>query len=231
MRGVIFDLDGTLIDSIPDVVGSLNAVLRSAGRREISVAEGRLMVGGGAEPLLDRAFRATGDPANGAEIGAGVAAFLEEYKSRPALETTIYPGAEAALDELASAGYALGICTNKPHQMALTVLDALNLTDRFACSIGKGAFDYHKPDRRHYDAVATGMGIEARETVYIGDSSTDVETARAANVPVVVVTFGYNAAPVETLGADRLIDSFSELSAAIGSITEATLPQPSGGGR
>jgi phosphoglycolate phosphatase len=224
MRGVIFDLDGTLVDSLPDVVGSLNAVLRAAGRREVALAEGRAMVGGGAEPLIERAWRATGAAATPAQIDAGVSAFLEEYRARPALETVIFDGALDALDGLAAAGIPLGICTNKPHAMAIEVLRALGIADRFAACFGKGALDVHKPDRRHYDAVAYAMDVPAAETVYVGDSITDVETARAAGVPVVLVTFGYSADPVDMLGADRLIDRFDELAAAL----RAVAPAPSG---
>ena len=219
MRGVIFDLDGTLIDSLPDVVASLNTAMRTAGRREVALAEAAAMVGGGAVPLIERAFRATGADATAEETERAVDAFLAAYRLRPAEATVIFDGALDVLDELRDAGMSLGICTNKPHEMALAVLDALGIAGWFQACFGKGAFAFNKPDRRHYDAVSEAMGLPSRHTVYVGDSATDVATAKAASVPVVLVTFGYSAEPVETLGADRLIDRFSDLPSALAEIS------------
>lgn len=214
-QAVIFDLDGTLIDSLPDVLGALNPVLANAGRRPISIGEGRLMVGGGAEPLIERAFALTGRPITPQEIPAYVEEFAANYQAVPAKMTTVFDGVVAALEELRDRGYALGICTNKPHESAKTVLRAVGLDRYFSSCIGKAARPYNKPDRRHYDAVAEELGVPPGNTLYIGDSETDVETARNAGVPIILVPFGYSKKPAAELGGDRLIGHFSELTAAI----------------
>lgn len=221
-RAVIFDLDGTLIDSLPDVLGALNPVLADAGRRPVTIDEGRLMVGGGAEPLIERAFALTGDPVAPADVPAFVEAFAANYQAAPAHLTTIFDGVVPALEQLSSRGYALGICTNKPHESAHTVLEALGLDRHFASCIGKAARPFNKPDRRHYEAVAEELGVSPDDTLYIGDSETDVETARNAGVPIVLVPFGYSRKPAAELGGDRLIDHFSELAVVIDELLPVT---------
>jgi phosphoglycolate phosphatase len=214
-KAVIFDLDGTLIDSLPDVLGALNPVLEGAGRRAVTIDEGRLMVGGGAEPLIERAFALTGESLAEVDIHIHVDAFAANYQAVPVRHTTIFDGAVHALEELALRGYRLGICTNKPHESALSVLKALDLDKHFASCIGKAARPFHKPDRRHYDAVAEELGVAPDNSLYIGDSETDVETARNAGVPIILVPFGYSRKPAGELGGDRLVEHFSELMAAV----------------
>jgi phosphoglycolate phosphatase len=214
-QAVIFDLDGTLIDSLPDVLGALNPVLADVGRRAVTIEEGRLMVGGGAEPLIERAFALTGDSLAEAEIPVHVNAFAANYQAVPVRHTTIFDGAVHALEELAARGYRLGICTNKPHESALSVLKALDLDMHFASCIGKAARPFNKPDRRHYDAVAEELGVAPDNSLYIGDSETDVETARNAGVPIILVPFGYSRKPAAELGGDRLVEHFSELVSAV----------------
>lgn len=210
-QGVIFDLDGTLIDSLPDVMNALNAVLADNGRRTVTRAEATLMVGGGAEPLLERAFDVTGPALDETELPGYIDAFTAYYRADPATETTIFDGVVPALETLTGRGMKLGICTNKPHNSALQVLEALGLDRHFGACIGKAALPFNKPDRRHYDEVAAALGVDSDQTLYIGDSETDVATARNAGVPVVVVPFGYSRVPAAELGGDRLIQHFSEL--------------------
>ena len=119
------------------------------------------------------------------------------------------------LEYLAARGVKLGVCTNKPHESAVMVLEALSLDRHFGACIGKAALPFNKPDRRHYDEVAKRLGIAPEDSIYVGDSETDVATARNAGVPVVLVTFGYSIVPVSELGADRLVEKFSELPAAL----------------
>lgn len=210
-KAVIFDLDGTLIDSLPDVLGALNLVLKGVGRRAVTIDEGRHMVGGGAEPLIERAFALTGDPIEPADVQIYVESFAVNYQAAPAHHTTIFEGVVPALEVLTGRGYELGICTNKPHNSAVNVLAALGLDRYFSSCIGKAARPFNKPDRRHYEAVATELGVPAENSIYIGDSETDVETARNAGVPIILVPFGYSRKPATELGGDRLIDHFSEL--------------------
>ena len=210
-QAVIFDLDGTLIDSLPDVMNALNAVLADNNRRPVTRDEAKLMVGGGAEPLLERAFAITGDVLAPPRRTSCVEAFTEYYRANPATETTIFEGVVPALQLLAERGLQLGICTNKPHQSALQVLEALSLDVHFAACLGKTSVPFHKPDRRHYDEVLRALGVPPKRSLYVGDSETDVATARNAGVPIVLVPFGYSRAPAGDLGGDRVIGHFSEL--------------------
>ncbi|HCH57304.1 MAG TPA: phosphoglycolate phosphatase [Rhodospirillaceae bacterium] len=210
-RAVIFDLDGTLIDSLPDVMNALNAVLADNGRRPVTLDEAKTMVGGGEEPLLERAFDATGESLPATRLLKCVDAFTGYYRENPATETTIFDGAIAALEALTGDGIKLGICTNKPHASALQVLEALGLAQHFDACFGKSSVPYHKPDRRHYNEVAKALGVDPDQSLYVGDSETDVETARNAGVPIIMVPFGYTHRPTEELGGDRMIAHFSEL--------------------
>ena len=214
-RAVIFDLDGTLIDSLPDVMNALNAVLADWGRRPVVLDEARLMVGGGAEPLLERAFDTTGDALPAEHLSDCVDAFTAYYRDDPATKTTIFEGAVQALEALARKGMKLGLCTNKPHKSALQVLEVLQLERHFDACFGKASVPFHKPDRRHYDEVAAALGVDPDQSLYVGDSETDVETARNANVPIIMVSFGYSRRPAVELGGDRLINHFSELPDAV----------------
>lgn len=223
IQAVIFDLDGTLIDSLPDVLGALNPVLAGVGRRPVTIDEGRLMVGGGAEPLIERAFDLTGEPLAPADVQIHVDAFAANYQAVPVRHTTIFDGVIPALEELCARGYRLGICTNKPHASAVDVLEALDLDKHFSSCIGKAARPFHKPDRRHYDAVAAELGADPCNSLYIGDSETDVETARNAGVPVILVPFGYSRKPAAELGGDRLIEHFSELVPTVDEFLSASL--------
>jgi phosphoglycolate phosphatase len=210
-RAVIFDLDGTLVDSVPDLVGALNSVLENTDRRPVSIHEGTQMVGGGAESLIDQAFALTGPAVAGDVLAGHLANFMEHYRTRPGRDTTIFDGVLPVLDTLAADGVKLGICTNKPHEMTLAVLDALSIGHYFNACLGTDILPYHKPDRRHYEEVARLLGVSPKHTVYVGDSETDVATARNAGVPIVVVSFGYSRKPAAELGGDKLIGHFSEL--------------------
>ena len=211
MKAVIFDLDGTLIDSLPDVIESLNTVLERAGRRRITKNEARAMIGGGAEPLIQQAFSLTGNEVNPAEVKRFVEEFLQEYSENPATKTRLFEDVRYVLKKFIDDGLKLGICTNKPHAMAHRVMNELNLTKYFDSCVGKGLLPFSKPDQRHYEHVVNEIGVSKGETTYVGDSETDVQTARNAGVPVVLVSFGYSRAPAHILGADFVINRFSEL--------------------
>lgn len=221
-RAVIFDLDGTLIDSLPDVMNALNAVLADNDRRPVTRDEAKLMVGGGAEPLLERAFAVTGNELAAERLPSCVESFTTYYRADPATETTVFDGVVPALEALAERGLPLGICTNKPHRSALQVLEALSLDAYFGACFGKASVPFHKPDRRHYDEVARALGVAPENTLYVGDSETDVATARNAGVPIVLVPFGYSHAPATDLGGDRVIDDFSELAGAVDELLPTT---------
>ena len=215
MRAVIFDLDGTLIDSLPDLRTSLNAVLTDYGYECMSTEEVKNMIGGGADVLLAEAFRHAGAEIDPKTLAACVKAFTSHYEGNSAVQTTVFPGALMALQTLSDKGIRMGVCTNKPHGIAVTILKALGLDKYFPVCIGKGERPYHKPDHRHYNCVVAALDVKPHQTLYVGDSETDVKTARNAGVPIILVSYGYSQKPAATLGADLLINHFSEIPIAV----------------
>ena len=214
----VFDLDGTLIDSIADVVGAANRLLAEEGRPAITVDAGRLMIGEGAGKLVERAFAATGAAPDAAALGTLTKRYVAIYERHPIVETTLFPGVVPALERLAAAGYALGVCTNKPHDMTMALLDALDLSPWFGAVIGGDALAVRKPDAAHLAAVIERLGAAPARTVYVGDSPTDAATARNADVPFVAVSFGYSRIAPERLGADIVVDHFDQVPEAVAAL-------------
>ena len=215
MNAVIFDLDGTLIDSLPDIRTSLNSVLTDYGYQSISITEVKNMIGRGSEILLKEAFQHAGAKMDSKTLASCVKSFTSHYERNPISQTTVFPGTLLALQTLSTKGIRMGVCTNKPHAIALTILKSLNLDKYFPVCIGKGKLPHHKPDSRHYNCVAAGLNVKPQETLYVGDSETDVKTARNAGVPIILVSHGYSKKPANTLGGDLLINHFSEMPNAI----------------
>lgn len=182
------------------------------------------MVGEGAAPLIERLFEATGEPAETTEISQLVDRYLQFYRAYPADETIVYPGVVETLETLTARGMPMGICTNKPHEMSIIVLAALGLDRFFSSVIGGGALPVRKPDPVHLLAVADAIGACRNDCVYVGDSPTDVETARRADMPVVAVSYGYSKGPPEALGADYLIDHFSRLPSTLERLSKRKNP-------
>jgi phosphoglycolate phosphatase len=217
-RTVIFDLDGTLVDTSPDLTAALNAVLLAAGRKPLPEEEVRHLVGRGARVLIERGMEATGDPVDEALVPKLLQDFIDHYGANIAAGSQPFPGAEKAIRRLIAANHPLGICTNKPEALTFKLLDALDLRRFFPVVLGADSQPYRKPDPRHLlDAIAK-LGSDPRHAVMIGDSDTDLKTARAAGVPVVLVSFGYTEIPVRDLGGDAIIDHFDALDAAIASL-------------
>lgn len=209
-RHAVFDLDGTLVDSLPDLVIALNKLLSEEGRRRVDPEEVRLMVGDGAVRLVERGFAATGDlPAE--RIPALTERFLAHYEGNAADNTRPFPGAAAALEELVQDGWRLAVCTNKPYRPTVEILEALGLARLFAAVLGGDSLPFKKPDPRHLAGTLEAMGARPEQAVFVGDSPNDVAVARALKVPVAIVTFGYSRIPVAELGADLLVDSYREL--------------------
>jgi phosphoglycolate phosphatase len=212
---LIFDLDGTLVDSAPDLHRSLNAVLAEQGRAPVSLADIRAMVGDGAAKLVERGFADTGAPVEAGALPGLVERFLVHYSAGRHALTRAFPGVQETLAELAARGCRLGICTNKPYRPTLEILDVLGLAGLFAAVAGGDSLPVRKPDPGHLLGTIEMAGGRVDDAVMIGDSSNDVAVARAAGVPVVLVTFGYTRIPVGELGADALIDGFAELPALL----------------
>lgn len=214
MRAIVFDLDGTLIDSAPDVRAGLNRLLAEEGRRQLSLAEVQELVGEGARALIERAFATTGTPAEPGRVDGLIARYLAFYRAHPADHTVVYEGVRDELERLKRAGWTLGICTNKPHAMTLVVLEALDLAKWFDAVVG-GDFPRCKPDGEHVRHTLRLMGAEGVPALYVGDSRTDVLAARDAGLKVLCVDWGYARMPVADLGADRLIGHYRELAVAL----------------
>ena len=210
---LIFDLDGTLVDTAPDLLEATNEVLRAQGRTPIDPATLHHMVGFGVRSLITQAFSATGEEVRVEEMPRLEAIFLEHYRAHLADFSRPFPGVEKTLAKLRDSGARLGVLTNKPHEMALPLLKTLGLSEFFSAIYGAGFRPYVKPDPRIFHEVVADLMPESRggRAVMIGDSVTDLQTARAANVPCVLMTYGYTPVPAATLGADAVLDHFIEL--------------------
>lgn len=209
---VAFDLDGTLADTAPDLTAALNHSLGVLGREAVPEESVRHMVGHGARALLTKGLAATG-AMTPALVDEGFPIFLGYYKKHIADRTRPFPGLEAALDDLAARGVRLAVCTNKLEGLARELVTALGWDGRFASIVGGDTLPVRKPDPAPlFEAIARAGGGRA---AFIGDSITDTDTARAARIPCVAVSFGFSDRPPEQLGADALIDHFDEMIPAL----------------
>ena len=217
---IAFDLDGTLVETAPDLLGALNGVLAEQGLAPLPAEGARHLIGRGARALLVRGFEASGRPLDDDAATPLVARFIEIYRSRIAQESRPYPGCVAALDRLAAQGARLVVCTNKLTALSIQLLDALDLTRRFVAVIGADGVPAAKPDPRHVlHAIHAGGGVADR-AVMVGDSLNDVAAARAAGVPSIVFPFGYTDVPAAELGADRMIAHYDDLVDAVQSLLQ-----------
>jgi phosphoglycolate phosphatase len=212
---VVFDLDGTLVDTAPDLVATLNLVLAREGLPPVAYADARLMVGGGARVMVERGIKANGRLLDGAELDRLERDFITHYAGHIAVHSQPFDGVEATLDRLADSGCRLAVCTNKLEWLSLRLLDTLALRSRFHAICGADTFGVSKPDPTILNRTIERAGGDKARAIMIGDSSTDVATARAAGVPVIAVDFGYSDVPVAALKPDRVISAFSELPEAI----------------
>lgn len=211
---IVFDLDGTLVDSAPDLTAALNVALADAGRPAVDPATVRHLVGHGARALIERGLALSGGGAE-AEVARALPVFLAHYTAHIADGTRPYPGCEAALGRLAARGSTLAICTNKPVALATALVAALGWSGRFAAILGGDSLAVRKPDPAHLLATIAAAGGDPRATVYVGDTSVDVAAARAAGVSVIVCAFGFADRPAAELEADAVIADFAGLDAAI----------------
>jgi len=215
---LVFDLDGTLFDTAPDLHRCMNAVLVEQGRRSVPLEDVRHMVGDGAAKMLERGFAATGAPLEPARLQPLVQRFLHHYHEGRHALTRPFPGVADTLIGLAADGFRLAICTNKPYAPTMEILEVLQLDHLFHAVGGGDSFPVRKPDPGHLLGTLKLMGARRETAVMIGDSSNDVAVARAAGVPVIAVSYGYTTVPVDQLGADHVIDSFAELTAIVAQI-------------
>jgi phosphoglycolate phosphatase len=208
---LVLDLDGTLVDTAPDLIAAMNTVIAMDGIAPVAAEAGVQMIGHGARVMLQSAFEAAGRTITAAGLDHLTETFLAVYGEHVADRSRPFPGAEAMLDRFARAGWQLAVCTNKHQNASRKLLTILGLADRFAVIAGQDTFGFRKPDPRHLTETILAAGGTAANAVMVGDSITDVDTAIAANVPVVAVSFGYSAIPVENLGATRVVAHFDDL--------------------
>jgi phosphoglycolate phosphatase len=215
---IAFDLDGTLIETAPDLVGALNMVLGEQGLKPIAYQEARVMVGHGAKVMIERGYAATGLPLSAETSPALVARFVEVYRARIAEESRPFPGCLEALAALKAAGATLVVATNKRTDLAVALLDALDMSRFFTTVVGADLAPAAKPDARHILFAIEEADGDPDMAIMVGDSATDVNAARNAGVPVIAVTFGYTDTPASELGADSVLDRYEDLIDAVAKI-------------
>ena len=212
---VVFDLDGTLVDTAPDLVDTLNVILTRERIPPIGYEAARMLIGGGVRPMLERALAEQGRSVPAPEIDDLFKTFLDHYAAHIADRSRPFPGVEVALDVLAQRGFVLAVCTNKLEWLSLRLLDELGLTARFAAICGQDTFGVKKPDPDVLRKTVAAAGGDMTRTVMVGDSATDIRLAQAAQVPVIAVDFGYTDTPVAALRPDRVISSYQMLVPAV----------------
>lgn len=208
---IVFDLDGTLVDTAPDLLGALNAVLTVEGHEPVVPADLRHIVGHGAKAMFEHALLRTGAPVTPERLKALTDQFLAYYRVNIARGSRPFPGVPETLTLFAGRGAGLGVCTNKPQDLTELLLDALDLTRHFPAIIGGGRTPYSKPDPRHLLEVVSALKGKRERAVLVGDSPVDVAAARAADIPVIAMSYGYTPVPVHELGADAVVDDFAKL--------------------
>jgi phosphoglycolate phosphatase len=212
---VVFDLDGTLVDTAPDLVASLNVILTREGMAPLPLASARNMIGGGARKMLERGLEAEGRTVTTAEVDRLTADFIAYYADHIADHSRPFDGLEAALDQLRGTGCTLAVCTNKLEWLSKRLLDRLDLSSRFAAICGSDTFGISKPDPAILRQTVVRAGGQITSTIMVGDAGPDVGVARRAGVPVIGVTFGYTEVPIEQLNPDVLISHMRELPGAV----------------
>lgn len=220
-EALVFDLDGTLVDSAPDLTRAVNVLLAEQGRPPVTQAQVRNFVGDGAAILVQRTFAATGPELDPEALTPAVQRFLQIYEGLPVDPACLYPGVAETLAALHRQGCRLGLCTNKPERITLDILVRLGLRPLFGAVAGGDTLPVRKPDGRHLAWVVEQLGVPLDRAVMVGDNRNDVLAARSAGIPVIAVSYGYPRMPVAELGADRIIDRMDELPHALRSLVSA----------
>lgn len=208
---LLLDLDGTLVDSAPDLIATLNVVLEGQGLAPVPLAEARTMIGHGARALLKKGFDAAGMELDAALEQALFEKFIAHYSANIARLSRPFDGVEDALTRFSDAGWKLAVCTNKLERLARLLLDELAMTSRFSAIVGADTFEKSKPDAAPVLGAIHMVGGDRLRSVMVGDSRADIDAARNARIPVVAVDFGYTPVPVHELGPDRIISRFDDL--------------------
>ena len=215
---LLIDLDGTLVDSAPDIARAANRQLEALGRDPLPLERIKAMVGDGFAALMQRALAASGGGVSDERAAALVAMGLTDYFEHVTDETRAYPGAPEVLARLKGAGWRLALCTNKPLAPSRRILENLGMRDLIE-AIGAGdSYPHKKPHPNHVRDLLAELGAVPKRAVMLGDHRNDVEAARGAGLPVILCSFGYSAEPLESLAPDAIIDHFEELPAALAAL-------------
>jgi phosphoglycolate phosphatase len=217
-RTIVFDLDGTLVDTAPDLINALNFILTREGMPPVPLQSARTMIGAGARKLLERGLELDGRNVSLAELSRLTDDFIAHYAEHIADSSQPFDGLEAALDDLQGRGYRLAVCTNKLEWLSKRLLDRLALSTRFAAICGADTFGVAKPDPAIFRQTVARAGGDVSSAIMVGDAGPDVGVARRAGVPVIGVSFGYTEVPIADLKPDRVIDHMNDLRAAIESL-------------
>jgi len=209
---LVFDLDGTLVDSLPDLRAALNEMLRGLARHELSADQVRRMIGDGTHALVERALRATGEVA---ELENAHQRFLTFYQAMPTRLSRLYPRVATTLRSLTESGARLGICTNKQQTATFAVLEGFNIAKYFEVIVGGDVVSFRKPDPRHFLAALEQLGASPDEAVMVGDSENDYAAGRGAGAAVILMRYGYLRVLPETLAPDAWLDRFADIPPAL----------------
>ena len=215
---IVFDLDGTLIDTAPDLIAATNHVLSGSDLSAVDGAAIRPYVSFGARRMIERGIELNGRSLEPHLVDAMLDRFLAHYADNIAVTSRPYPALIETLDALSARGATLAVCTNKREALSRQLLAALALTNRFAAICGRDTFVMCKPDPGHLTGTIGQAGGNPARAVMVGDSNTDVTTARAAGIPMIGVSFGYTDVPMRELGADAVIDHYDEFTGVLASI-------------
>ena len=208
---IVFDLDGTLVETAPDLVGTLNHLLTREGVPALPFEQARMLIGQGAKALLSRGFAAAGEPLEEPRLSALFEDFISHYLAHIADHSRPFDGVMAAIDLMEAEGARAAVCTNKRTDLSVALLETLGIAHRFASIVGGDAAPAQKPDGRHILTTIERAGGRPDRAVMVGDSISDARAARAAATPLVLVSFGYTDTPAAELGPDILIDHFDAL--------------------
>jgi phosphoglycolate phosphatase len=218
VRTVVFDLDGTLVDTAPDLISALNFVLGREGLPPVPLKSARMLIGAGVRRLLERGLEVDGRHASVEDIDRLTGDFIDYYAAHIADASRPFDGLESALDDLEARGYGFAVCTNKLEWLSKRLLDRLGLSARFAAICGADTFGVAKPDPAILQQTVARAGGQLSSTIMVGDAGPDIGVARRAGIPVIGVEFGYTDVPIADLKPDRLIGHMSELPAAVESL-------------
>ena len=217
---LVFDLDGTLIDTAPDLVETLNVIFAREGLPPVPFAKARKLIGGGARAMIVRGVEAESRLLSATQIERLFDEFIAYYTEHIADRSRPFPGLTETLDTLAQQGHRFAVCTNKLERLSVRLLQQLDLASRFAVICGQDTFGVQKPDPDVLRRTILAAGGSPERAILIGDSETDVRTAKSAGIPIVAVDFGYTERPIAEFQPDRIISHFTELPSALAALLQ-----------